>query len=347
MVDWGDGTRTNSADLPVTYHYAAPGIYTITLTGEQSDGQSATKGITVDIRAELPGPPEPASSAPPPGDQTVFLIVIATAFVVAAAVAISQIFLSRRRDVSPSADIPEPIAEQEEIYYKAKQNGDMAAAAASARVCTRMFRSLAEESPGRRLVYLEMADAWEMKARNAERTGKPPQKIGSITENLPSPEDLQRICSGTDVTPEVALAVIRVAMEIAREGREGKAVGTSFVVGDTGAVLDNSRQFVLNPFHGYREDERQITDIGIRGNIKEFAQLDGAFVVSGPGVVEAAGRYITVDMSRVKIPGGLGSRHSSIAGITQATNSIGIVVSQSGGLISVFRKGKIVYTIGS
>jgi diadenylate cyclase len=168
-----------------------------------------------------------------------------------------------------------------------------------------------------------------------------------MPENQPSREDLERICSGTDVTPEVIDAVFRVAREIAREGREGKAVGTSFVVGDTATVLNNSRQFVLNPFHGHQEKERQILDSRLDGNIKEFAQLDGAFIISGTGIVEAAGRYITVDMSQVDIPGGLGSRHSSIAGITRVTRSVGIVVSQSGGLITVFRDGKILYTFNS
>jgi DNA integrity scanning protein DisA with diadenylate cyclase activity len=164
---------------------------------------------------------------------------------------------------------------------------------------------------------------------------------------MPSREEVAQICDGTDVTPDVARSVIHIAMEIGREGREGQSIGTSFVVGDTDNVMNNSRQFVLNPFQGHGEDERQITDTGIRGNIKEFAQLDGAFIVSGTGVVEAAGRYITVDMSQVKVPNGLGSRHSSIAGITMVTRSIGIVVSQSGGLITIFKDGRIVHTIGS
>jgi diadenylate cyclase len=81
--------------------------------------------------------------------------------------------------------------------------------------------------------------------------------------------------------------------------------------------------------------------------LNEFAQLDGAFIITSRGVVEAAGRCITVDMSKVNLPGGMGSRHSSVAGITQVTKSIGVVVSQSGGLISIFKNGKIVYTIRS
>jgi len=124
-------------------------------------------------------------------------------------------------------------------------------------------------------------------------------------------------------------------------------VGTSFVIGDTGTVMSLSRQFVLNPFHGHTEEKRDITDAGIRGNIKEFAQLDGAFIVSGNGIVEAAGRYLTVDVSGVKVPDGLGSRHSSVAGITRMTKSIGVVVSQSGGLLSIFRDGTIVQKIHS
>jgi DNA integrity scanning protein DisA with diadenylate cyclase activity len=172
-------------------------------------------------------------------------------------------------------------------------------------------------------------------------------RAGQLPGTLPSPEELAAICSGTGVTPAVLDPVIKLAVEIAREGREGQAIGTSFVVGDTENVLKHSKQFVLNPFHGHHEAERQITDAGTRGNIKEFAQLDGAFLITGTGVVEAAGRCITVDMSRVNLPGGMGSRHSSVAGITQVTRSIGVVVSQSGGLISLFRDGKIVYTITS
>ena len=39
---------------------------------------------------------------------------------------------------------------------------------------------------------------------------------------------------------------------------------------------------------------------------------------------------------------GLGTRHGSVAGMTGATHSVGIVVSQSGGRISIFRGGEMV-----
>ena len=283
-VDWNDGYITKASDLPVNHQYSDYGIFTVTVTGYQSDGQSTTKRISLDLKRETPFVPTPAAPVPQPNnDQPLYLIVLATAIVVLAIVIVGQWIINRRRGSLNEPDAPKAFL----------------------------------------------------------------RRGNHISENLPSPEELSRICSGTDVTPGILDSVIKVAVEIAREGREGQAIGTSFVVGDTENVLNHSKQFVLNPFHGHREAERQITDIGIRGNIKEFAQLDGAFIITSAGVVEAAGRCITVDMSKVNLPGGLGSRHSSVAGITQVTKSIGVVVSQSGGLISIFRDGKIVYTIKS
>ena len=69
------------------------------------------------------------------------------------------------------------------------------------------------------------------------------------------------------------------------------------------------------------------------------------FVVRGDGLIEAAARYITIDTHEVGIPKGLGTRHSSVAAITMVTGAIGIVVSQSGGKISIFRNGRMVQEI--
>ncbi len=351
MIDWDDGNLTESPDLPATHRYSAAGIYTVNITGEQSDGQSTTKGITLNIRENPPGSLGPAAAAPPPDEQQPFtFIILITAIAGIAIGLVFQQMVHRKRESSSLPDIPPAIAEQEELYYHAKERGDLREAADHAHAVSRMFQSQAEKTPDKRIFCLEMAETWEMKAQNAERTGRQEQrtlKTGGLAENQPSRDTLERICAGTDVAPDILDAVIRIALEIAREGREGKAVGTSFVVGDTGSVLNNSRQFVLNPFQGHTEAERQIADAGIRGNIKEFAQLDGAFIVSGNGTVEAAGRYITVDMSGVTLAGGLGSRHSSTAGITRVTSSIGVVVSQSGGIITIFKDGQIVSTFSS
>jgi PKD repeat protein len=349
-INWDDGNVTDYPDLPATHQYVQPGIFTINLTARQSDGLSVTKGITVDIRPGSQAPPVSAQATPPPGDQTtIFILLVVAIMIVAAGAGMLRVLLWRRR--GPGApDMQEALAVQEGIYHQAARKGDTVTAAASAHVCAQMYGSLAKKFPEKHSLYSGLEETWENRARDAGMTAAKEHlalNAGGAPADLPSQEELERICSGTDVETGVLDAVIRVAVEIAREGREGQAVGTSFVVGDSGSVLDNSRQFVLNPFHGHRDEERLVTDTGIRGNIKEFALLDGAFVITGSGVVEAAGRYLTADTSQVKVPGGLGSRHSSVAGITRATKSIGIVVSQSGGLISLFRDGKIVRTIHS
>nr|WP_321352113.1 PAS domain S-box protein [uncultured Methanoregula sp.] len=145
----------------------------------------------------------------------------------------------------------------------------------------------------------------------------------------------------TDVKDEVFDAVFHICTEISIEGREGKPVGTTFLIGDTKNVLEKSRQIILNPFEGHRPELRVVTNTDLKENIKALAQLDGAFVITGDGFVEAVGRYITVDTSNVSLPPGMGTRHNSVAAITQVTNTVGIVVSQSGGGITVFRHGQI------
>ncbi len=140
----------------------------------------------------------------------------------------------------------------------------------------------------------------------------------------------------------VLMAVLRLAVEIAREGREGKPVGTAFIVGDSEAVLARSRQLILNPLAGHCEEERLITNPDMRENVKELSQVDGAFVITESGVVEAAGRYVSIDTSRVRLPKGFGTRHVSVAAITQETKAVGIVVSESGGMVRVFAKGKVI-----
>lgn len=157
--------------------------------------------------------------------------------------------------------------------------------------------------------------------------------------------DVSELLRGSGVQEEVLGEVLRIAMEISHEGREGHSIGTAFLVGDSGNVMARSRQLVLNPFAGHNRDKIKLTDAEIGDNIKEFAQLDGVFVVSGDGVVESAGRYITMDTGMVRIPRGLGTRHSSVAAVTLATKALGVVVSQSGGVIRIIKDGKIVVTI--
>ncbi len=145
-----------------------------------------------------------------------------------------------------------------------------------------------------------------------------------------------------NINSDVIEAVINIAQEIGREGREGKKIGTSFVVGDKTEILKYTKQLFINPFTGYSEESRKITDPLIKETIKEFAQLDGAFIIDKDGTIVSTGSHITADVTEVNISSGLGTRHRSVAAITKATSCIGVVVSQSGGRVSVFKEGKIV-----
>ena len=153
------------------------------------------------------------------------------------------------------------------------------------------------------------------------------------------------VVADTDVKEEVFDAVFHICTEISIEGREGKAVGTTFLIGDSKNVLEKSRQIILNPFEGHKPEARVVMNPELKENIKALAQLDGAFVITGDGFVESVGRYITVDTSNVKLPPGMGTRHNSVAAITSVTKAVGIVVSQSGGGITVFRNGQILKKI--
>ena len=141
---------------------------------------------------------------------------------------------------------------------------------------------------------------------------------------------------------KVIVKLLTIASEIASEGREGKHVGTAFIIGDADEVLERSRPLILNPFEGHDEESRSICDRDTHESIKEVAQMDGAFIISDKGVIIAAGRYISIDTSEVDVPRGLGTRHVSTGAITKATDAIGIVVSESGGTIRVFADGAII-----
>lgn len=135
--------------------------------------------------------------------------------------------------------------------------------------------------------------------------------------------------------------IIELAVEIAREGREGRRVGTLFTVGDAEAVLQHSRSLILDPLAGHPEALRHITDANLRGTLKELAQLDGAFVISDEGVVVSACRYLDATASGVEMPLGLGSRHFAAASISRVTQAIAIVVSESA-MVRVFDGGKLI-----
>ncbi len=146
------------------------------------------------------------------------------------------------------------------------------------------------------------------------------------------------------VLPGVLERVIGIATELSTEGREGRPLGTIFVVGDPGELQPFCQQMVMNPFRGYPEEERNVLDPTLKETIKEFAAIDGAFVVRGDGVVVSAGTYLRVSRD-VSLPGGYGSRHRVACAITDATSAIAIALSQSTGEVTMFRKGAVVLSL--
>ncbi len=167
-------------------------------------------------------------------------------------------------------------------------------------------------------------------------------RLGEHLERLTA-HDLRAL--ETSVPFETLKAVVDVGIEIGREGREGKAVGTMIVVGDARNVMIRTRQLGFDPFKGYRRKERNVRDFRVREAIKEIAQLDGAFVVARDGTVEAACRLIDAPMTGLTLPKGLGSRHWAAAAITEVTKALAVVVSQSNGTVRLFQAGEVILRI--
>ncbi|MEY4568420.1 MAG: integrity scanning protein DisA [Planctomycetota bacterium] len=155
--------------------------------------------------------------------------------------------------------------------------------------------------------------------------------------------DLQRLESSVPL--RCLKVAIDLATQIGREGREGKKVGTIFVVGDTRRVLQHCQDSGFDPLRGYNRRQRNLFDPKVREDIKEIAQMDGAFVVSPDGIVERSRQIIEVTHGNLALSKGLGSRHWAGAAITQRTRAIAIVVSQSTGTVRLFQNGELVLRI--
>jgi len=148
------------------------------------------------------------------------------------------------------------------------------------------------------------------------------------------------------VLPETFRNVLQLSLSIATKGREGKKIGTAFILGDEEEVLSRSHQMIINPFRG------QDPNFDVNVNKKKywetltgFSQLDGVFIISKTGKVLSAGRYLDVDTRDIHIEKGLGTRHLSSASITRDTNAIAVAISESGGTIRVYMDGKEVIMI--
>jgi DNA integrity scanning protein DisA with diadenylate cyclase activity len=149
----------------------------------------------------------------------------------------------------------------------------------------------------------------------------------------------------TSLPLETLRVVVDLALEIGREGREGKHVGTMFVVGDTRRVLAHSHSASFDPVRGYRRKQRDLKDPRVREAIKEIAMLDGAFLVGASGVVEKACRLVDAPHANITLSKGLGSRHWAAAAITKITNAVAVVVSETNGTVRLFQKGDVMLRV--
>ncbi|HYQ85337.1 MAG TPA: diadenylate cyclase [Rubrobacter sp.] len=155
----------------------------------------------------------------------------------------------------------------------------------------------------------------------------------------------EEICTEKrEVDRRVLEETVSLAVEIAREGREGRKIGTLFVVGDSGEVIKRSKPLILDPLHGHPDESKQIENPDMRETIKELAQLDGAFLVSNEGVVLSATRYIDAASDNLNLPLGLGSHHVAGASISRQTRAVAVVVSESS-MVRMFDDGELVSEI--
>lgn len=164
------------------------------------------------------------------------------------------------------------------------------------------------------------------------------EHLGRLTS-----QDLRQL--RTKVPLETLKMVVDLAVEIGREGREGKPVGTLFVIGDARKVLANSQPSGFDPMKGYSRKDRRLQDPRVREGIKEIAQLDGAFVVAADGTVEAACRLLDVSSNGITMSKGLGARHLAAAAITKKTEAVAAVVSESNGTVRLFQHGEVILRI--
>jgi len=149
----------------------------------------------------------------------------------------------------------------------------------------------------------------------------------------------------TRVPLDTLKIVVDLAVEIGRDGREGRAVGTMFVVGDSRNVLARCRPAGFDPVRGYNRKERNLDDPRVREGIKEISQLDGAIIISGDNTVEGTCRYIDAPATNLTLSKGLGARHWAAAAITRATKAVAVAVSQSNGTVRLFQNGEVMLRI--
>lgn len=136
--------------------------------------------------------------------------------------------------------------------------------------------------------------------------------------------------------------ILDISLRLASEGREGKPVGTIFVLGDEKQLEPYLRQLILNPCSGHPQRDRSIHNPEFFETIREFASLDGGFFVNSRGIVQSAGTYLDAPVKKSKLRSGLGARHAAGLAITAETDALAAVISSSSGKVTVFHEGRAI-----
>lgn len=164
-------------------------------------------------------------------------------------------------------------------------------------------------------------------------------RLTSIEHEIHLPE-LFGDQAGALYNQHILTRILQISNELAVEGREGKSVGTLFVYGSRDQIHRYSRQMIINPFSGLKEEDRNILDPSLEETIKEYAKIDGAFLIDEDGTIISAGTYIAGLPSDGGLHSGLGARHAAAVGITTVTDTFSVVISESTRKISLYHRGK-------
>jgi DNA integrity scanning protein DisA with diadenylate cyclase activity len=155
--------------------------------------------------------------------------------------------------------------------------------------------------------------------------------------------DLLKLTDG--IRPTVLEVAIEIACKIGRAARRGVRLGAIIMLGDSLKVLEGSKQLIPNPFEGHEDFSRRLTNLENHTAIVELSKLDGAFVVRGDGFIQTAGAFLAAIDEDVKLPLGLGARHTAAAAVTMRTDATAVVVSATDGNIRAFSHGAMVLQI--
>jgi diadenylate cyclase len=137
--------------------------------------------------------------------------------------------------------------------------------------------------------------------------------------------------------------ILEIALHFAREGREGSAIGTTFVLADPKALEPHLRQLIFNPLKGHVQATRSVHNAEFLETLRELAAMDGAFVVDRRGIVLSAGTYLNATIGQdSRLRPGLGARHAAALAVTKVTDATAVVVSESSGTVSLYDAGETV-----